>query len=142
MRKRTGGVLILGAVLLSGCYHATVDTGRTPSGQVVEEQWAHGFVYGLVPPSTVEVAQQCPNGIAKVETQLSFLNQLVSALTIGIYTPMEISVQCAAASSARNAAELRVRAGASVEEARGVLAKAAAASADNDEPVFVRFLSE
>lgn len=30
-----------------------------------------------------------------VETQVSFLNQLVGALTFGIYTPMHITVTCA-----------------------------------------------
>ena len=103
MNRSAVVVLALFAVLLSGCYHATVETGRQPSGQVVENSWAHGFVYGLVPPSTVQVAQQCPNGVAKVETQLSFLNQLASAFTFGIYTPMQISVQCAAGAVAQNA---------------------------------------
>lgn len=140
--KRTPGVFLLfAALLLSGCYHATVDTGRQPSGQVVEKSWAHGFVYGLVPPSTVEVAQQCPNGIAKVETQLSFLNQVASALTFGIYTPMQISVQCAAAGMAQSH-EMRVAPGASAEEARSVLARAAIRSAEAEEPVVVRFLAE
>ena len=34
--------------------------------------------------------------MARVETKLSFLNQLVGSLTFGIYTPMEIKVTCAA----------------------------------------------
>lgn len=113
-----------------------------PSGQVVEESWAHGFVYGLVPPSTVEVAQQCPNGVARVETQLSFLNQLASFLTFGIYTPMEISVQCAAGAVAQTDAEMRVAPGATAEEARSALAQAALQSAELEQAVVVRFLSE
>ena len=32
-----------------------------------------------------------------METQLSFANQLVNFITLGIYTPMEIVVTCAAA---------------------------------------------
>ena len=43
--------------------------------------------------------ERSPNGVAKVETQLSFANQLVYALTWGIYAPMEIVVTCAAAPS-------------------------------------------
>ena len=43
-----------------------------------------------MPPSTIETAQKCPNGVAKVETQQSFGNQLVGFLTLGIYTPMDI----------------------------------------------------
>ena len=142
MRIRLSGILVTGALALTGCYHAVVDTGRAPSGQVVENEWAHGFVYGLVPPSTVEVAQECPNGVAKVETQLSFLNQVASALTFGIYTPMTVSVQCAGAANALRGAELRVAAGASIEEARAVMVEAAQASAAGEAPVFVRFLSE
>lgn len=82
-------------VVLSGCYHATIDTGAAPSAQTVEKKWASGWIYGLVPPSTVETTGKCPNGVAKVSTQLSFPNQLVSFLTWGIYTPMEIVATCA-----------------------------------------------
>ncbi len=96
MKRTSAVVLLLSAVVLTGCYHATVDTGLRPSGEVVEKLWAHGFVYGLVPPSEIDVAAECPDGVARVETQLSFLNQLASALTFGLYTPMTISVACAA----------------------------------------------
>ncbi len=87
-------------VWLSGCHHATITTGLTPSTVVIEKPFASGWVYGLVPPNTVETAEQCPAGVARVETKLSFLNQLVGALTFGIYTPMEIKVTCAARTSA------------------------------------------
>jgi hypothetical protein len=79
----------------AGCYHATVQTGATPSTQTVEKKWASGWIFGLVPPSTTGTGAQCPNGVAKVETQLSFGNQLVSFLTLGIYTPMDIRATCA-----------------------------------------------
>lgn len=49
----------------------------------------------LLPPSMVSTAERCPNGVAKVETQQSFVNQLVGFLTLGIYTPMQIKVTCA-----------------------------------------------
>ena len=88
------GVLALG---VSGCYHATIDPGRSPSGATIHNDWAHSFVYGLVPPSTVSTASECPSGVARVETQMSFLNGLVSGLTFGLYTPMTITVQCAGA---------------------------------------------
>lgn len=56
---------------------------------------ASGWIYGLVPPSTVDAEEDCGDrGVAVVETQLSFLNQLVSGLTLGIYTPMSITVIC------------------------------------------------
>ncbi len=69
------------------CYHATVDTGLKPSAQVVEKSFAAGWIFGLVPPSTVATASQCSHGAAKIETQLSFVNQLVAFLTLDIFTP-------------------------------------------------------
>ena len=93
--KFRGLGLICFIFFTNACYHATIDTGLTPSTQTIEKGWANGWVYGLVPPSPVETAQKCPNGVAKVDTQLSFANQLVSFLTFGIYTPMDIKVTCA-----------------------------------------------
>lgn len=88
------------ALLLSGCYHATVETGLTPSTLTLEQRWANSWIYGLVPPETINTSARCPNGVARVETQLSFLNQLVGVLTLGIYTPMDVRVTCAQGSSA------------------------------------------
>jgi hypothetical protein len=81
-------------VLIAGCYHATVETGATPSTVVIDKSFASAWIYGLVPPSTVSTAERCPNGVAKIETQHSFVNQLVGFLTLGIYTPMQIKVTC------------------------------------------------
>jgi hypothetical protein len=82
------------ALVLSGCYHATVHTGR-PSAAQRDSKWAHGFLWGLVPPSPVNATQSCPGGASMVETQLSVPNQLVSWITLGIYSPMTITVTCA-----------------------------------------------
>lgn len=89
-------LMVLATVfLLSSCYHATVTTGLRPSTVKIEDKWADGWIYGLVPPSAVETMEGCPAGVAQVDTQLSFPNQLVNFLTFGIYTPMEIVVTCA-----------------------------------------------
>ena len=99
MSLRLAGVL--GLILASGaCYHATVNTGRPLSMETVEKSFASAWIYGLVPPSTVDVAAQCSNGVARFETQQSFVNGLVMFLTLGIYTPMTIKVTCAGSDSA------------------------------------------
>ncbi|MFC1661774.1 Bor family protein [Gemmatimonadota bacterium] len=82
-------------LFLPACYHATVTTGLRPSTVKIEDRWADGWIYGLVPPDAVETMEGCPAGVAQVDTQLSFPNQLVNFLTFGIYTPMEIVVTCA-----------------------------------------------
>ena len=92
--KRTTYVAIALLALSGACYHATIDTGMVPNGQVIEKKWAHSFIAGLIPPSEVETAAKCPSGVAKVETQQSFLNMVANFVTFGIYTPMEIKVSC------------------------------------------------
>lgn len=92
--KRLVAVAAL-ALASSGCYHATIVTGQPAGTQMVTNPWAHSFIAGLVPPSTVETAAQCPNGVAQVETQHSFLNMLAQFVTFSIYSPMTIEVTCA-----------------------------------------------
>ena len=82
-------------VVLAGCYHVTVETGLPASSEVISKAWAHSFIAGLVPPATLETAAKCKNGVAKVETQMSFVNMLAGFLTSSIYTPMQIDVTCA-----------------------------------------------
>lgn len=125
----------------TGCYKATIQTGLTPSGEIIKNEWAHGFVYGLVPPDTVATASRCPNGVAQVQTQHSFLNMLAQFLTWGIYSPMTIEVQCAAAreDSAEYEAALVVPARAPTEAAARVFDAAANLSLEQNRPVLVRF---
>ena len=95
MRRRMLALTALVLVAVTGCYHATIETGLAPSPQTIEKSWAAGWIYGLVPPSVVETQQKCAKGASKIETQLTFPNQLVNVLTWGIYTPMSIKVTCA-----------------------------------------------
>jgi len=91
---------LAGLLLLSGCYHAQITTGLTPSAVVIDIPFAHSFLYGLIPPKEVKAASECVNGVAKVETQISAANGIVAALTFSLYTPMHITVTCAAAERA------------------------------------------
>ena len=126
---------------LGACHHATVETGLEPSLQTIHEPWANSWIAGLVPPSTVETAEKCPSGVSKVETQRSFLNGLVGVLTIGIYTPMEIKVTCAAGSGADAAgpADVSIGADASLEEVQEAFMRAADQAVEERQPVFVEF---
>ena len=129
-------------LIASGCYHARIETGLTPSAQVIEQSFASGWIYGLVPPSTVKAGEQCPNGVAIVETELSFVNQLVNAITFGIYTPMHIKVTCAAggsASLATPAESVAVAQDASAEEVSQAFMQAADLAVASEHAVAVRF---
>src|SRR5213592_3016007 len=124
------------------CYHATVDTGLKPSAQVVEKSFAAGWIFGLVPPSTVSTASQCPHGAAKIETQLSFINQLVAFLTLDIFTPMSIKVTCAEAGRASispTAPMIDVGTNATADQIRDAISRAAGLSLRTGEPVYVEY---
>lgn len=96
MKQLTIFMMVMSISFIS-CYNASVITDKAPSSVVIDKPWALGFVYGLIPPATIDASQTCENGIAKVETKLSFLNQLVNGLTFGIVSPMHITVTCAVA---------------------------------------------
>ena len=86
--------------LFTGCasYHAVVKKGIDPGPRKVEDKWADSYIGGLVAPDHVEIGERCgEGGVAMVETKISFVNQLVSTLTLGIYSPMEIVVTCGGA---------------------------------------------
>ncbi|MDX1591106.1 MAG: Bor family protein [Balneolaceae bacterium] len=140
LMKRLAFLLVL-PLFLTGCYNAQVTTGLTPSAEVIEVKWAHGFIYGLVPPKVVEAEDQCSNGVARVETKLSFLNQLVQAITFGIYSPMSISVTCATGGmAATNPADIiDVQRDSSEEIVIESFSKAIKLSAENERAAYVQF---
>ncbi len=124
-----------------GCYAASVDTGLHPSTKTIKKPWASCWIFGLVPPSTIVTAAECPNGVARVETQLSFLNQVVSIVTFGIYTPMQVVVTCAERESMSYLGfqiDIVVRDGATQEEVQDAFAQAAHQAANLQRPVFIQ----
>tara|TARA_Y100001960_G_scaffold226116_1_gene236811 strand:- start:533 stop:874 length:342 start_codon:yes stop_codon:yes gene_type:complete len=56
----------------------------------------HFFIGGLAQGKAINPAKVCGSidKVAKVETQQTFLNGLLSALTFSIYAPREVRVYC------------------------------------------------
>ncbi len=134
MRRILG--LLLASTVVGACYHATIETGLPASPEVLEKSFAAGWIYGLVPPSTVSTAAKCPNGAAKIETQL------VNFLTLGIYTPMSIKVTCAArpgTSLVPSKPDVRVAPGADDLEVQAAIQAAADLAVALRRPVLVQF---
>ena len=137
MRSVHAGLVCL--LVTAGCHHATIETGASPSTETFEKAWASGWIYGLVPPSTVSTAQKCTNGVARVETQLSFANQLVSFLTLGIYSPMSIKVTCAARRTASGDGPATIRVGVDAATPEEAMEQAVERSRREGKPVEVEF---
>lgn len=141
MPKRASFSLLGLAVALAGCYHTTVDTGLPPGTQTLEREWASSWIYGLVPPQVLETASRCPNGVAKMETQISFLNGLVGVLTLGIYTPMSLLVTCAGpdAMDGGDAEEVTIDRDSDIGQQQRVIQEAANRSLQTGMPVLLKF---
>ena len=135
MRIRRAAAVVA-AFALTGCYHAVIQTGRPESTDVISIKWANSFIFGLVPPPIVETASRCTNGVAKVETQHSFLNGLAAVVTFSLYTPIQIDVTCAARGTASTEPVIKVEQGRTVEQA---LTEAVRLSSEKDTPVYVQF---
>lgn len=147
MRKFAFLTLLASCILFTGCFQAQVTTDKSP-GKTVEKKWATGFIAGLVmTDSKINAAQECPNGVASVETQLSFLNQVVSGITFQLYSPMTVKVTCAADGSMSSLMEApsidyEIPEGADETEIRSTVMTAASKSAQSEEPVHVQFSAD
>jgi hypothetical protein len=89
------GAALMVASLSSACYHVTVLTGAPAARQTIDKEWQNSFVIGLVPPPELSTKETCAQGVSSVETERSFLNGLVGAITWNIYTPLHAKVTCA-----------------------------------------------
>ena len=99
MKKITSFALVALAIVgFSGCFRHTFTSG---DGGSIEkyDRWHHHFIAGLINGSdTVHVEQLCPSTTNfTVYERQSFFNGLVGAVTLGIYTPTAVTVNCGAA---------------------------------------------
>jgi hypothetical protein len=116
MRRQRLAVVLIAGLVSSACYHQVVQTGKPAGSTVIERPWTSTFIFGLVAASEINTASQCPNGVATVETQQSFLNGLVGVLTFGLYTPLTVTITCAGAAPLPEVPEIEVPAGAGADE--------------------------
>ena len=86
------------ATFSAGCYKVTiVNNGAVPASSSVEytDRWNHNVVVGLANVSGPQDASKaCPNGWATVETQQTFVQGLVGAISQSLYTPQNLTIRC------------------------------------------------
>ncbi len=141
MRKLALPCLIVFGLLFSGCYGAKVTTGLEEGSKTVTKRHT-GFINGLVMQGMpVSGKNQCPNGVAAVKTELTFMDGIFANLTGGLYSPMTVSVTCAAGSMSSLSApdiDFTVPDDAPDAEVEATLTTAAEQSADRNESVHVQ----
>jgi hypothetical protein len=92
-----GTAATLSAVLLAtGCYTTRFQSNLAPGGAKFEEK-GNFFLWGLVGEKEVDLKKMCPAGPARWQNQQTFVDGLIGAVTLGIYIPRTINVECTGA---------------------------------------------
>lgn len=141
MRRPVRLALLIATFLLAGCYHQVVRTGATPApGDAAVNRTANVFFFGLA-GTEIDARTDCPGGVAVIETQQTFLNGLVSILTLGIYTPRTVTIRCASGQEPiPDALALTIGQDASIEQARATASRAINLAKSTQRSVVVRDL--
>jgi hypothetical protein len=140
IRKRWVGLSLL-ALSSAACFHQVVNTGRAAGATTVDKPWVSTWLWGLVAAQPVDVRQECPGGVAVITTEQSFVNGLVSVITIGIYTPQHVTVTCATGTAMlpSGAREIRIPSDASASERATLVDDAIRQSVETNSPTILRF---
>lgn len=84
---------VAAALVLSGCFTVRYTTGQNPGGSRHEES-ASFFLWGLVGDKRVDLDSICPQGVARWQNQATFLDGFLAVVTLGIYSPRTVVVEC------------------------------------------------
>lgn len=90
---RTLILAALTAMLLTGCFRNRVVTNKPPSG-VHHLTFSHTFIGGLIGSQTEASCEP-----AVVETRVGLIGLLAAVITVGIWVPFTVDIECAAGSS-------------------------------------------
>jgi Bor protein len=83
--------LAVGSFALLGC------TATPRAVEPVREHWVPGYVFGIWGKSELDMRDDCPTtGAARVRIGATWSTFLVSIVTLGAYTPSNVTVHCRA----------------------------------------------
>lgn len=81
---------------LTGCSTQTYIVSEQPAAKTASyDKMQHFFVGGIGQQSEKDTKEVCTNNnVAKVQTQQTFLNGLLSMISYGIYSPRDMRIYC------------------------------------------------
>ncbi len=93
------GLFILMIILMmfvSACKTVTITEGDLEeiTSEATYESSESFFLFGLIGEVHVYLPQQCPKGVFQVQTGMSFVDGLLSTVTLFIYTPKTVRLWC------------------------------------------------
>jgi hypothetical protein len=78
----------------TGCYKASFRTGQPGGGATHSKKVSH-FLWGAAGGGEVDANAVCPDGVAGISEQKSFVDLLLSGLTGYLYSPTSVEIECA-----------------------------------------------
>jgi hypothetical protein len=93
-RRRTLLLLTLVLLPLSSCCSVSYQT-RLPAGGPIKEDHANFYAWGLSGSKDVDLDALCPGGVHGFRSHAGGVDILLGAITLGIYVPLTIEVECA-----------------------------------------------
>lgn len=85
----------IAVLVATGCFRVAVTDGALPSGER-HAPWNHVFLFGLAGEPELDVRRYCSTSAARVETGETLATLGVTVLTLGVYTPRQSTITCAA----------------------------------------------
>jgi hypothetical protein len=88
---------LIAASLLAGCATVTIrpEGGAKTSAKPDYQATKNYFFWGLAGVHTIDVKEICEeSGVEQMQSQFTFMNGLLGAITVGIYAPKTAKVWC------------------------------------------------
>ncbi len=95
MRKRIFIIVIFSAFIIEGCYHYRVVVPESDPATDYESATMHSLFWGLVNNPPKQVAGDCiGNALDEVRVSTNLGYSLISVVTLGIWTPLDVQWRC------------------------------------------------
>ena len=98
MRPSASVLCVVLVLAIAGCHTMRFELANEPTAQTVTERKSY-YLWGLTPTEVVDVRQRCPYGAAAVKERTTFVDGLLGALALGIWSPRSSTYYCRAADS-------------------------------------------
>lgn len=92
MRLRAAA--LIAAIGLTGCYTVRYQTKLEPGGESHRKMVSY-FFWGLGGSHDIDLDAYCPEGVAAWSNRATFGNVLIDLVTLGIWSPRTVEIECA-----------------------------------------------
>jgi hypothetical protein len=97
---RRAALVVLATLALAGCHTVRFDGGRQPS-QRRWEKTVNFWLWGFKGDGVIDLDAACPEGVASFRSRATALGWVAQVITIGFWSPRQVTVVCAEAHAPR-----------------------------------------